>query len=205
MIIRLKKPRGPLLVDQTGRVMNEEELDVSSFSNPLYSTWGKVLKRDSTKNKIDVQLQNGLELRGVDVRSLEWAGADSTDGYGERDLPPVNCKVLLLFPDGILENAFVLCSALDLLGTVGQKQKQELLVSGKENEHLRIRKGKRTHFKINGAELIVNADGSIEVNAATGKDIKLGGATVIGANDLVSCIFSGAIHCTDALKKVKVP
>jgi hypothetical protein len=202
VIVRnVKKPRA---TEQTGKIRSRERFDVSSFSTPLYATWGMVLKAYSSTNTVDLKLHNGLELREVDVRSLEWAGADSI-GYGERDLPPEGCRVLVVFPEGIIENAFVLCSALDVLGKVGEKQKAELLVSGKETEHLRVRTGKKTIIKINGVTLTVNVDGSIEIQPASGKDIKLAGGTTIGANDLVSCIFSGAAHCTDPDKKVKVP
>jgi len=223
MKINIRNIRKPKITSQHGTVQSNKFFDISSLSNPLYITWGKVLKADSSMNTVNLELQNGLELRNVEVRSLEWAGANS-EGYGERDLPPENCRVLILFPDGIVENAFVLCSGLDLLGTVGTKQKEELLVSGKEDEHLKIREGglKETYDKstgsyildfpdgsdcvmnINSAVLKVNTDGSIEITPASGKDIKLAGGT-IGANDLTNCIFSGALHCIDALKKVKVP
>jgi len=247
MRISIRNIRKPKATSQHGTVQSSKFFDISSLSNPLYATWGKVLKADSSMYTVNLELQNGLELRNVEVRSLEWAGANS-EAYGERDLPPENCRVLILFPDGIVENAFVLCSGLDLLGTVGTKQKEELLVSGKEDEHLKIREGglKETYDKSTGAYILevngakididssgaikisrdegkvsiasdgvtsisknggiarINVDGSVEVTPANGKDIKLADGT-IGANDLTNCIFSGALHCIDALKKVKVP
>jgi hypothetical protein len=200
MRVNVRKVRKPANIEQAGIIGNRRAAEFA----PLVATWGKVLKAHSEDNTVDVQLQGGMELFHIGVRSLEWAGANSI-GYGERDLPPEKCIVLILFPDGIVENAFVLCSILSIFKDVGEKHKAELLVSGKETEHLRVRTGKKTIIKINGATLTVNVDGSIEIQPASGKDIKLAGGTTIGANDLLNCIFSGAPHCTDVTKKVKVP
>ena len=202
MKIHIKRARKLRNIEQSGMIDNREAL--KTFALPLTATWGKVSKAHSEDNTVDVQLASGAELFHIAVRSLEWAGA-GTAGYGERDLPPVDCIVLILFPDNIIENAFVLCSILSTFENVGAKHKVELLASGKESEHLRVREGKKTILKINGAVITVNVDGSIEIDPATGKDIKLAGGTTLGADDLPNCIFSGALHCTDVLKKVKVP
>jgi len=213
MKINVKSVRKSQAIIQAGIRAN----DLLKEAIPLYAMWGVVLSANSGHNTVDVELMNGVELRGIEVRSLEWAGANSI-GYGERDLPPKNCPVLIIFPGGNIESGFVLCSTLNRFEL---KHKTELLVSGKETEHLRDRTGKKTILKINGVVVtiettgkieieksggraIVNADGSIEITPATGKDIKLAGGT-IGANDFTNCPFSGAIHCTDVLLKVKVP
>ena len=193
MKINIRNIRKPKITSQHGTVQSNKFFDISSLSNPLYITWGKVLKADSSMNTVNLELQNGLELRNVEVRSLEWAGANS-EGYGERDLPPENCRVLILFPDGIVENAFVLCSGLDLLGEVGTKQKEELLVSGKEGEHLKIREGglKETYDKSTGAytletneaKIDIDADGAIKVSRDEGEvSIALDGVIKISKNE----------------------
>jgi len=191
MKILIKKARKLKNIEQSGMINNRKAFE--TFALPLTATWGKVLKAHSEDNTVDVQLSGGMELYHIVVRSLEWAGV-GTAGYGERDLPPVDCIVLILFPDSIIENAFVLCSILSTFEQVGAKHKVELLASGKETEHLRIREGKKTILKINGAiitiettgkmqieksngKVIVNADGSIEITPASGKDIKLAGGT----------------------------
>lgn len=196
MKVKIKSVKKPQVTNQAGIMAN----NLLKGNIPLYAMWGTVLSAKSEHNTVNVELENGVELRDIEVRSLEWAGANSI-GYGERDLPPKNCPVLIIFPGGNIESGFVLCSTLNRFEN---KHKTELLVSGKETEHLRVREGKKTIFKINGATITVNVDGSVAVNPATGKDIKLAGGA-LGANDLVACVFSGAPHCTDTLKKVKVP
>ena len=109
--------------------------DLLKEAIPLYVMWGTVLLANSEYNTVDVELMNGVELRSIEVRSLEWAGVNSI-GYGERDLPPKDCPVLIVFPDGKIESGFVLCSVLNRFES---KHKTELLVSGKEEEYLRIR------------------------------------------------------------------
>ena len=206
MKINIKTVKKPKTISQNRLVQGRRFSEQSSYYNPLFAEWGKVIKAYSESVTVDVELVNGTFLKKIPVRSIEWAGA-GTNGYGERDLPPENCRVLILFPGGILENGIIICSALELYSgsDVGEKQRSELMVSGKEDEALIIREGKKTTLKINGAEVIVNTDGSIEVTPKAGKDIKLAGGTTLGANNLISCIFSGALHCTDAQKKVKVP
>jgi len=196
MKIKMKSIRKPDWIRGAGIKRNDE----LKGGIPLTAMWGIVTSANSEHNTVTVDLENGMPLRDIPVRSLEWAGV-GTEGYGERDLPPKDCVVLIIFPGGDIENGFVLCSALNRFEA---KHKTELLVSGKEKEHLRVREGKKTTLKINGATVIVNIDGSIKITPATGKDIELAGGTM-GANDLTNCIFSGALHCTDVLKKVKVP
>jgi len=169
MRIKIKSVKRPQTIIQAGIIAN----DLLKGGIPLYAMWGIVLSANSGHNTVNVELENGVELRGIEVRSLEWAGANSI-GYGERDLPPKDCPVLIIFPGGNIESGFILCSVLNRFES---KHKTELLVNGKETEHLRIREGKKTILKINGAIITVNVDGSIEVDPASGKDIKLAGDT----------------------------
>jgi len=184
--VNIRNIRAPAFRPQTASKQMKESFNVSSFATPLYCTWGKVIDSHSEDNTVDVELQTGIEIRRIGVRSLEWAGANS-DAYGERDLPPNGCKILILFPDGIIENAFVICSGLDIFGDVGTKQKEELLVSGKETEYLRIKEGglKTTYEKstgvytieVNDAVISIDASGGIIVTPASGENIELAGNT----------------------------
>ncbi|KKM04503.1 hypothetical protein LCGC14_1763560 [marine sediment metagenome] len=241
MKIKIKNIGSPRPVVQAGIKAN----DNLKGGVALSGMWGTILSANSEHNTVNVRLESGIEMRDVAVRSMEWAGANSS-GYGERDLPPKGCSVLIIFPGDGIESGFVLCSALNRFEP---KHKTELLVSGKETEHLRVREGglKETYDKSTGAYTLetneakidigssgaikisknggevniasdgvisisknggiarINADGSVEITPAATKDIKLAGGTVLGANDFPNCIFSGALHCTDVLKKVKVP
>lgn len=152
--IRIKRSRPPSYIPQASVVKNQFQ------TSPLSATWGKVEKAHSKDNTVDVLLASGISLKHVDVRSLEWAGANSSRGYGERDLPPEDSIVLVLFIDGIIDSAFVLCSALTVLGDPSEKQKAELLVSGKEREKLRISEAgwKETYDKDTGDLTLENLD-----------------------------------------------
>lgn len=102
--------------------------------------WGIVTQADSEKVTADVRLRSGVELRGLKVRSLQWSGYNVDRAFGERDLPPAGSKVFVLFPEGIggTEDPFILCSVIDTVWEVGEKAKEELAVSGKEREALKI-------------------------------------------------------------------
>jgi len=169
MKVKIKSVKRPQTIAQAGITIH----DLLKGAIPLYTMWGTVLSANSEHNTVNVELESGVELRNVEVRSLEWAGVNSI-GYGERDLPPKDCPVLIIFPGGSIENGFVLCSTLNRFES---KHKAELLVSGKENEHLRVREGKKTILKINGATIIVNVDGSVEIDPDSGKTINIAGDT----------------------------
>src|SRR4030043_199689 len=195
-----------------------------------YFSWAKVLNRYSEDMTADIKLESGLELHHVAVRSSEWAGSGSI-GYGERDLPPKDSLVLVIFPNGIEDDALILCSAFSLFGSHVTKWKSELMVSGKETEKLKIDEaeckettnksngdktielkagGKYTlkvsgsgSYKIdaNGATIEVTAAGGITITPATGQSVTLAGG-VLGCNDYTNCLFAGAPHCNDPLGQV---
>ena len=169
MKVKIKSIKKPQVTNQAGIMAN----DLLKKGVPLYAMWGTVLSAKSEHNTVNVELENGVELRNIEVRSLEWAGVN-TVGYGERDLPPKGCPVLIIFPGGNIENGFVLCSTLNRFEN---KHKTELLVNGKEDEHLRVREGKKTILKINGATIVVNVDGSVDLDPASGKTINIAGDT----------------------------
>ncbi len=126
-------------IKHTSSQKNLIKLKHTSYGSDLWISWGIVEQANSENNTIDVRLeQRGWILRKVPVRSLEWAGSNIDRGFGERDLPPKDSKVLLVFPDGIVDNAFALCSVLLTTADTGVKLKQELLVVGKEREYLKI-------------------------------------------------------------------
>ena len=114
----------------------------SSYSKEIFCAWAIVKKTYSSRGMVDVELSTGNIIKNCGVVSKEWAGFDTDGGYGERNLPPENSKVLILFPEGIIENAVILGSKLSLLGKVGEEQKAEgLFDADKESEKLKISKG----------------------------------------------------------------
>jgi phage baseplate assembly protein gpV len=136
----------------------------NSYDKPLYITWGTIVpgSRNSSTMMVDVRLSTGMIIRNCEVASLEWVGFESERGYGERRLPSEKSKVLILFPDGIIENAIVICSVLSLLGGLGDKLKTELIKSGQEDIDLKIRKGglKETYDRSTGVWTIEDKEGN---------------------------------------------
>ncbi len=216
MKVNITKIRKPTNVIQNSSVKYKREFNKSSLASYIGGIWGIVTKQNSADVTVDVKMRNGIELRHIKVRSLEWSGYNSSRAFGERDLPPLDSKVFIMLPDGPdnLDTAFVLCSVIDTVWEVGEKAKEELAVSGKEREKLRITEAgvKETYNKdtgtrlleINGAEIEITATGAVNVKPAAGQSITLNNGTQ-GANDLPLCLFSGANHCLDTLQTVKVP
>ncbi len=187
MKINIKYEKKPQTVKQNSTNENKKTFAHSSYSNPLIVAWGKVLKAYSIDCSCDVQLSSGILVTHVPVRSLEWVGSDGNEGFGERDLPPEDCKVLLLFPDGMIENAFILCSVLETIGTIGDEMQGGLLAAGKETEYQKIKEGglKKTYDKItgeytlelNGATIQIDVNGGVIITPASGENIELAGNT----------------------------
>ncbi len=187
MKINIKVTKPAQAIKQNSSIQNMKMLKQSSLFNPLYIAWAKVLKAYSDDASVDVELSSGMFLTHIPVRSLEWAGTDGSNPFGERDLPPKDCRVVIIFPDGIIENAFVLCSVLETIGTVGKQNKIEFLVSDKEDESLKIREGglKETYDKItgvytleiNGATIQIDANGGVIITPNAGENIELAGNT----------------------------
>jgi len=138
--INLRNIRTPSFIRQDSSRKYRHALSRSEVSSSLAGLWGIVVKANSDDVTVDVKLRNGIEIRRVKVRSLEWSGYNSNRGFGERDLPPVGSKVFILLPDGedVLDTAFVICSVVDTVWETGEKAKAELAVSSKEREALRI-------------------------------------------------------------------
>jgi len=214
IVIKQLKPSRK--IPQNTTVQSEKSRQISRFADGvfMYASWAKVEAAHSERNTVDVVLTHGIELKHVDVASREWAGANATRGFGERDLPPVGCLVLILFPEGNLEGGIVLCSVLSFRGSPSEKQKVELLISGKEREKLRITEAgeKETvdkdtsarKLEVNGAEIEITAAGAVNIKPAAGQAIILNSGA-IGANDLTNCLFNTALHCTNIPNTVKVP
>lgn len=102
-------------------------------SDDLFSArigfWADVISVDSVNNRVDVVNDQGLEFYDIPVLSRQWV--IENDGYvsGERNLPPVNARVFILVPDGVFDNAFVLCS-----GFPSQESSLKTLFAQNENE-----------------------------------------------------------------------
>ncbi len=215
--IRIKKVKRPRAILQDGIQRGKRSIGASNFARDekRYFAWGRVEKARSENMDVDVKIDTGMTLRHVAVASREWAGSNTTTGFGERDLPPVDALVLIVFPYGTMDDAIVLCSAFSLFGMHTPKWQSELLVANKEHERLKVTEhadkeiyNKTTgayKLEINGAEIEITSTGAVNIKPATGQGITLNGGTM-GANDLLTCIFAtGAPHCLDPLKTVKVP
>jgi|GEM_PF-2083444 len=212
--IIIKGIRPPQFIPQSTDQKRKYRFNLSSFAQPLFATWAKVEEAHSSDNTVDLVLASGISLKRVGVRSLEWAGANADRGYGERDLPPKDSLVLVLFPDGVIENAFVLCSALSIVGTPSEKQKEELLADGKEREKIRITEAgwKETYDKGSGDYILESpasdtnqikitvsrSEEKVEVDIGE-KKLTVGSENKISANGATIEITStGAINVTPA-------
>lgn len=125
----------------------------------LPPTWGKVLKISGI-NHVDIELSNGLALKFVPVVSKRWVTKKDDESYtGCKDIPPVGSKVLLIFPDGILENVLVWGSGFD---SDIKGQKDVLLKTGEETIEVDIDEfgWKRTRDKETGNIIFESPDDS---------------------------------------------
>ncbi len=86
-----------------------------------YGEWGTIADVDddnrvanSRENTVDVILDGGIYLRRVPVASREWVvpttESDNDYATGERDLPPINARVVVMMPSGTVDDCFGLCS-----------------------------------------------------------------------------------------------
>jgi hypothetical protein len=127
--------------------------------NTLPPTWGKV-KSSYPDHTVDVELQNGLVLSRIGAKAGDWVSDEGDFSIGEKNVPPIGSKVLLVFPDGRVENAFVIAGAFDQLS---DKQTEELLLDGEEKLRVLLTEAnwKRTYDKETGKFTIIdNEDGS---------------------------------------------
>lgn len=131
----IKTQKSPRKVSQSAKT---KMIDVQESRGILPPMWGIVEEAFSEDNTVNVQLQTGLVLRHVAVISKEWGGANNDRGYGEQDLPPKGSEVLVMFPNNLIEEAFVIGSKLETLGEMGEKQSAELLKAGQERKLTRI-------------------------------------------------------------------
>jgi len=144
----------PENIPQSNQIKQREEYLRSSLdTKKIFITEGTIKKSYSDQNCSDVEMTNGFLLPRVPVRSLEWVVSDGSSATGERDLPPVDAKVVIIFPDGIVDNAFILCSAFDPLS---KGQDADFLVDGEEKTYLKIneQKWKTTYDKSTGDYLL---------------------------------------------------
>ena len=223
--VRVRNMAAPAAVKSKGLNKEKRQFKKSTFvQERRYFAWGRVTKRRSDDCTIDALLDSGIKLTHVNVRSTEWAGSGTADGFGERDLPPEDSLVLIAFPYGTLEDAIVLCSAFTLFGIHTTKQQSNLLTSGKETERFRktesgiqitenktngdlkleLPTGAKLEIIANNAKIEITAAGGVKVTPATGQSVTLNNGTR-SANDYPNCLFTGALHCLDPLSSVKVP
>lgn len=208
--MRVKKIAKYKAIPQDGIQRGKRNLRTSSFSTEKerkYFAWGKVVKAYSESMDVDVLIDTGITLKHVRVASKEWTGSNAATGFGERDLPPENAAVLVVFPYGTMDDALVLCSAFSLFGIHTTKWKSELIVANKEHERLRVTENadKETYNKntgaykleINGAEIEITSTGAVNIKAAVGQTLSINGGSQ-GINNLPTCIVTGAPTCVGA-------
>lgn len=218
---------GPTEQNSTRKAKIQKEQTSFSDKKSRFFAWGKVTNRYSETMSVDVMSESGIIHRNVAVASREWAGSNSIGGFGERDLPPENTLVLIIFPYGNDEHGLVLCSAFTLNQSIhynAWKSAGFIEATGKETEKKTIDEAGNTEIlnkvtgdktinitgggiytiNVNGASIVVATDGAINIIPATGKKVTVNnGATP--ANDYPNCIFSGAPHCIDPLQSVLIP
>jgi hypothetical protein len=133
--IRILRTTPAEAIDQSILGKTDKRAADGSFGdNNLPPMWGKVLETSGPCH-VDVELVNGLKLKYVPVRSDRWVTPiDSTHTTGHKDIPPVGAKVLIIFPDGIIENPLVLCSGFDPLA----KSQAPLLKDGDKTKDMDI-------------------------------------------------------------------
>jgi len=187
--VSVRNVKAPSSIKSKGLMDSKKSFGKSSFDQPRrYFAWGRIKKRRSDDCTVDVTLDSGISLTHVNVRSSEWATTDSTEGIGERDLPPVDSLVLIVFPYGTLEDSLVLCSAFTLFGIHTKKQQSNILKSGKETERYRktesgiiltedksngnlkleLPSGATFEISANNAKIEINASGGVKITPASG-------------------------------------
>lgn len=72
------------------------------------------------------------------------------------------------------------------------------------NSAIVMKKDGTVEIKNKSTSIELDSSGNVNINAGVGGSISLNGGTM-GANDFPNCLFSGAPHCLDPLKSVKVP
>lgn len=164
MKINIKNRSKPKTTPQSAKLRNEELKNRGNMA----SIWALVTEAHSEDNTVDVQLSNGLLLRRVTILSKKWAGYNSTTPFGEQDLPPKDTEVLIMFPSNLIEEAVVIGSRFEILGTTGTEQKKEFLKSGQERKITKINEfgWKQVYDKDTGILTITQPDTDflIEIN-----------------------------------------
>jgi len=128
MEISLTYIEEPVDIPQTAYEKGLDRAEKSAVgSSVLNPVWGIVEKiySDSTA---DVRLHNGILLRKVGVPADGYVSVANNRIVGAKKLPPIGAKVLIIFPGGVVENAFIIASRLDVLG----KESEKLLKQGEE-------------------------------------------------------------------------
>jgi hypothetical protein len=193
---------------QNNAVKTDERINMDSTfgSNILPPMWGKVAKI-SGPNHVDLQLANGINLTYVPIISLKWVKKLDSKSTGRKDIPTEGSKVLVIFPDGIMDNALVLCSGFDPLV---EWQKAEILVEDEENLIIEVDEygWKTTINKTDGSHLIespddhiirIDADG-IYVKDPSGNEILMdaSGTIVTDSNGNTITMSSSGISLEDS-------
>lgn len=158
--IIVKEISDPENIPQSNQIKQKKDFRTSSLGvKPLSSAEGIIKAVYSNQNRADVEV-NGIIIPRVDVRSMEWVAPDSlsspTKITGERDLPPIDSKVIIIFPNGIIDNAFILCSVFD---PMQKGQDVDFLIEGEERTYLKINEeGWKLSYDKDAGDYILESD-----------------------------------------------
>lgn len=144
----------------------DKRVDIGTYGTQnLAAIWGKVIDiRDYCY--VDVLLVNGIKLQSVPVASQGFVKKGTKNepnrATGSKNIPQVGSKVLIIFPDGIVENALVLCSGFDVLQ---DWQTSELIKQGEESIEIDISDfgWKKSEDKDTGKYAFESPDGNNKV------------------------------------------
>jgi hypothetical protein len=96
---------------QAGSPSPQSRLARPSPQDRRWGEWGRVERRHSEDNTVDVYLDSGVYLSRVPVASVEWVipGEDAEKDYnsGERDLPPERARVFVMMPAFAYADCFI--------------------------------------------------------------------------------------------------
>lgn len=193
----------------TGSAMERFSRSGISGRAALPPTWGKVVRvfDDSTA---DVLLHTGVTLYKVGVPAIDYVSVESGSAVGGKRVPPVGAKVLIVFPEGIVENAFIIASRIDV---IDKDEKGTLLGDGVDVQKTVDSSGWITTYNHDTGEIVIEdgefsmtvdkAGESIEITDwngngftldSTGLTIITGDASGWVPNILSVCPFTGAPH-----------
>jgi hypothetical protein len=149
--IVVKKQQGRAVTSSQASVQSARTTTQNTFT--LQGAYARVLAI-SGPNQVDLELENGILLKYVPVRSLTWAAVEPLQG--KRSIPPVDSRVFILIPAGVYENSFVVFGMFEL---ISEEQAAEFFQADTENEAIELNAaGWKTTYNKETGDLTVESD-----------------------------------------------